>query len=328
MINMITCEFCSRQFKPRGIKLHTNRCAAAKDARRRHHLRLPVNADALEHILSFLSNQSQTKLQAATGDRYQGCVPHLAQVCCRCENDNPATHRGLCLECDSRTPGFTPLFTTTEVRKTYGVSSLSGVPYEPRYYYTLFKRRDVEDHLIKLHGSKKAWVRFVAARAARIKKLAATKEANRKLHIEIMRGLSPECRTYLLHFAPSNPNAFRACANRFETLTCALRSRGLALQPDSSMCREFVLGVNADTLDDVVDTMEELQFLQMYTEYTSLCAHKINLLVVRDDREWIDLAAMDKEMKAIREDARRTIQARFSRAGFGTSLPRKWTSKL
>ncbi|KAG1702552.1 hypothetical protein DVH05_009501 [Phytophthora capsici] len=52
-----------------------------------------------EEILSYLSNQTLTKLQVATGDHYDGCEPELAQICCKCENDNVSVYRHLCRQC-------------------------------------------------------------------------------------------------------------------------------------------------------------------------------------------------------------------------------------
>ncbi|ETN09804.1 hypothetical protein PPTG_22833 [Phytophthora nicotianae INRA-310] len=58
-----------------------------------------LNESVFEVILSFLSNQTLTKLHGITGDRYEQCEPELAGFCCQCENDNPAIAAGLCRKC-------------------------------------------------------------------------------------------------------------------------------------------------------------------------------------------------------------------------------------
>ncbi|TDH69678.1 uncharacterized protein CCR75_008722 [Bremia lactucae] len=58
-----------------------------------------LNEKIHEEVLSFLGNQTLTKLQMITGDHYQQCEPELAAYCCQCENDNPIAKRRLCRRC-------------------------------------------------------------------------------------------------------------------------------------------------------------------------------------------------------------------------------------
>ncbi|KAF1792225.1 hypothetical protein GQ600_430 [Phytophthora cactorum] len=55
-----------------------------------------LNEAIHEEILSFLSNQTRTKMQMITGDRYEQGEPLLARYCCECENDNPPVWRSFC----------------------------------------------------------------------------------------------------------------------------------------------------------------------------------------------------------------------------------------
>ncbi|KAF1792229.1 hypothetical protein GQ600_434 [Phytophthora cactorum] len=101
------CEYCDREFTTRGISLHHKKCAKkqAHDkaaARKIRSYKFSILNEAVhEEILSFLSNQTLTKMQMITGDRYQQCEPELARYCCKCENDNPVIIAGLCRQCAS-----------------------------------------------------------------------------------------------------------------------------------------------------------------------------------------------------------------------------------
>ncbi|KAG3141324.1 hypothetical protein PI124_g8648 [Phytophthora idaei] len=71
------CEYCDKKFTTRGMSLHQKKCvkkqahdkAAAKKTR--FYKFSILNEAVHEEILSFLSNQTLTKMQMITGDRYQ-----------------------------------------------------------------------------------------------------------------------------------------------------------------------------------------------------------------------------------------------------------------
>ncbi|KAF1784763.1 hypothetical protein GQ600_12813 [Phytophthora cactorum] len=89
------CEYCDKQFTTRGIPLHQKKCVKkqahdkAEAKKTRSYNFCILNEAIYEEILSFLNNQTLTKMQMITGDRYQQCEPVLARYCCKCENDNP-----------------------------------------------------------------------------------------------------------------------------------------------------------------------------------------------------------------------------------------------
>ncbi|ETL40988.1 hypothetical protein L916_07940, partial [Phytophthora nicotianae] len=101
------CEYCDKQFTTRGLSLHQKKCAEkqahdkAEAKKTRSFKFCIVNEAIFEEILSFLSNQTLTKMQMITGDHYQECEPELSRYCCKCENDNPIIRRSLCLKCFS-----------------------------------------------------------------------------------------------------------------------------------------------------------------------------------------------------------------------------------
>eukprot|EP00644_Phytophthora_capsici_P016112 jgi/Phyca11/528281/estExt2_fgenesh1_pm.C_PHYCAscaffold_280043 len=81
-----------------------------------------ASEDVFELILSFLSNQTLTKLHAITGDFYPNCEPDLAPFCCACDNDNPKVFDGVCRRCQSKKDGYTSFVekevATTETNKS------------------------------------------------------------------------------------------------------------------------------------------------------------------------------------------------------------------
>lgn len=84
-----------------------------------------LNDKIFEHILSFLSNQTLTKLQGITGDNYPNCEPAIARFCCRCENNKPAIFYNLCRECESKHKSYNPNTTAAMARMVYGVQDFS-----------------------------------------------------------------------------------------------------------------------------------------------------------------------------------------------------------
>ncbi|KAG2824941.1 hypothetical protein PC129_g7781 [Phytophthora cactorum] len=79
------CEYCDKEFTTRGISLHLKKCPAkqAHDkaaAKKTRSYKFSILNEAVhEEILSFLGNQTLTKMQMITGDRYQQYEPALAR---------------------------------------------------------------------------------------------------------------------------------------------------------------------------------------------------------------------------------------------------------
>ncbi|KAG4055561.1 hypothetical protein PC123_g9342 [Phytophthora cactorum] len=99
------CDYCEKEFTTRGMTSHLKKCIkkqahdiATAEKTRTYNFSI-LNESVHEVIVSFLSNQTLTKLQMITGDHFEECEPELAGFCCECENDNPVIAGGLCRKC-------------------------------------------------------------------------------------------------------------------------------------------------------------------------------------------------------------------------------------
>ncbi|KAG2911587.1 hypothetical protein PC115_g12513 [Phytophthora cactorum] len=95
------CDYCEKEFTTRGMTSHLKKCIkkrahdiATAEKTRTYNFSI-LNESVHEVIVSFLSNQTLTKLQMITGDHFEECEPELAGFCCECENDNPVIAGGL-----------------------------------------------------------------------------------------------------------------------------------------------------------------------------------------------------------------------------------------
>ncbi|ETI48368.1 hypothetical protein F441_07569 [Phytophthora nicotianae CJ01A1] len=180
------CEYCDKEFTTRGIPLHQKKCtkkqahdkAAAKKTR--SYKFSVINEDVHEEILSFLSNQTLTKMQMIIGDRYEQCEPELARYCCKCENDNPAIFSGMCRQCESDCHRYR--FELADKRmalEKYGITKkdLYSIPQICGKRYDPIR---LENYMIEKCGSKMEWVRYLAKRDVRRKKARATRKRNKE----------------------------------------------------------------------------------------------------------------------------------------------------
>ncbi|EGZ26726.1 hypothetical protein PHYSODRAFT_469108 [Phytophthora sojae] len=264
---------------------HQNKCAEKQahdiaEAKKPRCYRFSiVDEGVFENVLKFLGNQTLTKLQMLTGDRYDQCEPELAKYCCKCENDNPVILHGLCRECESERSDYMPR-TTKEVAKLhYGVrdKDFRFIPCEVRKHYTLFDRVTLESHMIRTCGSKMDWVRDIAKRDTRKKRLHATlhkKEEETKVYLE---SLAPGFASYVggVGCKKTDKEELQQCSQRYVALTEALKARGLKLRADSPLCRDFITS-GYGQIERVVDTMEEMNFLFTHTSYARRCNSKID----------------------------------------------------
>ncbi|KAK1931198.1 hypothetical protein P3T76_013387 [Phytophthora citrophthora] len=261
------------------------RGVAADPSRIRHigpfeHLYI-VNEDVFELVLSFLSNQTLTKLHSITGDFYPNCEPDLAPFCCACDNDNPKVFNGVCRHCQSKMDGYT-LFVEKEVATTvYGLkirdlAVVPAYPYNGHQDAILYHRVDLENYLITKFGSKLGWLRDIARRnevERTIEGMQQQDQEERKVFVE---SLAPGFAVYavLINMQETNKSLLWQSSQRFTALLTALKSRGLQLRPGSKLCEQFIVGGNGD-IASIVDTMEEMRFLNGCTDYTRRCQRKI-----------------------------------------------------
>ncbi|GMF27404.1 unnamed protein product [Phytophthora fragariaefolia] len=327
------CAFCSRMFTARGMTRHQNKCAkkqahdsAAAKKPRAYRFSI-LNEAVFEHVLEFLSNQSLTKLQMLTGDRYDRCEPELARYCCQCENDNPVMLNGLCRECESELPTYMPC-TTKETAKThYGVrdKDFPRIPCQVRKHYTLFDRITLEDHMIRTCGSKMAWVRDIAKRDTRKKKLNATLHKKEKEETKFLESLAPGFAVYIasVGFKKTDKEVLQEWSRRYVVLIQALQVRRLKLWEDSRLCNDFITA-GFGQVEEVVDTMEEMNFLFAHTSYSRRCENKIHNMCDNGLSEWYPRGEFREMMQDCRNEAKIELCIEYLEDRKGLTLPRKW----
>ncbi|KAG1702553.1 hypothetical protein DVH05_009502 [Phytophthora capsici] len=188
-----SCKYCSKSFTSRGLSLHQRKCSMKlahekKEAKKTRAYKFCIlNESVHEEILSFLSNQTLTKMQLITGDHYEGCEPELAKICCKCENDNFTIGCFLCRQCAQKWPvyRFGRLLRVTKAmaNKFYGVKlrDLSTLEYERSSGSCLYDRATLENFMLKSYGSKKGLLRHLVNVRARWEKAEAEKWRRKKL---------------------------------------------------------------------------------------------------------------------------------------------------
>ncbi|KAK1931418.1 hypothetical protein P3T76_013174 [Phytophthora citrophthora] len=123
----VECEFCGKSYKARGLTHHQNSYGRRR-IKRRDICFESTNVNAFAHILSFLSNQSVVKLQAATGAIYAGSNTAVSAGCFPCEKDELVIANGLCLGCNrAKTQGIRETITTTDARKLYRIHDINNM---------------------------------------------------------------------------------------------------------------------------------------------------------------------------------------------------------
>lgn len=214
----VACTFCGKTFKERGLNRHQKYCKSKmkiESSAEPHGYKIClINYHVFECVLSFLSNQSLTKLQAITGDRYPKCERALSSYCCPCENDKLAVVEGLCSDCAAvKINNYFPQITSTEARSVYGVKNLP--------YRALYNRDDVEKQMIATYGSTLEWLRISIAKNSR----AAKRHAKRTIPIGFAYFLRKQdfCTESFDH------KARRRAGQRFIELKTALEARGFSL---------------------------------------------------------------------------------------------------
>jgi DNA-binding transcriptional MerR regulator len=325
-----TCEFCGNSFTTRGLKRHQKRCqrtdeeAPAKTQRGYNFCIL--HETLFEIVLSFLNNQTLTKLQMITGDRYPNCEPQLARYCCRCEKDNPVITHGLCLDCNVHSDFRRSSVPLALVREKYFVTDKDFQRMSPflqrQRYYTLYDVEKLEILKTWTHDSKLAWVRKIAQQDMRRQELAAEKQ-ERRAYLE---SLAPGFAAYIegIKCKRRGKAGLKQASERFLSVKAALAQRGLDLETDAKQCMEFVLTGSGD-MNEVVNVTEEHKFLFSLESYPGLARDVcVKLEIARKRRDGIYYASeADRERQAtwIAE-----LCVRFLQNNRGLTLPRKWES--
>jgi hypothetical protein len=209
------------------------------------------------YLLSFLSNQSQTKLQLVTGDRYPSCESRRSRCCCACEEDNPALFDGPCSACVATKLLNRPLISKMNARRLYCLEGFLGVSCDSAQQYT---PAALDEHALKVFGSHLQWLRrkdepetFLASLPVAFVGYIMTME------------LAFEAKTDLLQYN-----------ERLGMLATALEQRELELRTDSRLWNQFILS-GMGNVERIVDDMEERAFLLKHTAYTVLCRKEIRM---------------------------------------------------
>lgn len=178
-----SCEYCNKTFTSRGLSLHQRKCSKnlsheTNEAKKTRAYKFCIlNEYIHEEILSFLGNQTLTKMQMITGDHYEGCEPELAKICCKCENDNFTIGGFLCQQCSQSWRSYRPRTTKRVAKTVYGLedNDLAALPRNYEGSSCLYERSDLMDFISRTCGSKKQFLRRLVRVRARWEKYEAAK---------------------------------------------------------------------------------------------------------------------------------------------------------
>ncbi|KAG7376994.1 hypothetical protein PHYPSEUDO_012349 [Phytophthora pseudosyringae] len=258
------CEYCNKEFTTRGIPLHQKKCAKkrthdkAADKKTRAYKFCILNEAIHEEILTFLSNQTLTKMQMITGDRYRQCEPELAVYCCKCEDDNPAIQCGLCRECESKGYWGSHLRPVTKrvAKDKYGVreKDFTAISFHGGQRYD---RITLENYMIKTCGSKMEWVRCLVRRDITKKRALTTRKRKQEELDALLMSLAPGFAPYVwaIGFKETDKDLLEQCSRRFIALTVKVEERGLQLLASSDVCKEFITA-GIGTIEGVLRSTE------------------------------------------------------------------------
>ncbi|KAH7462569.1 hypothetical protein KRP22_004989 [Phytophthora ramorum] len=331
------CEFCGKTFTTRGMSRHHSSCSKKRESdkavakRTRSYNFMILNAGVFQTVLSFLGNQTLTKLQMISGENYPQCEPQLARYCCKCENDNPVILQGLCRQCESQLDSYMPRTIKEIAKNNYGVKDqdFHSIPCEVRKRYTLFDRITLENHMIRTCGSKMRWVRYLAKKDCRKKKLNATLRRKDEEADAFLEQLAPGFAEYVsaIGFKKRDKELFKPCSRRFVELKAALGKRGLTIRSDSRLCKDYITAGHGN-IGSVVDTMEEMNFLFTHTDYPKRCENKIDRIrsdEFGDFHMWYPRVEYRDMLQGCRDEAKIELCVEYlGKNDKGLKLPRKW----
>ncbi|KAG1702499.1 hypothetical protein DVH05_009449 [Phytophthora capsici] len=258
-------------------------------------------------------------MQMITGDHYPNCEPDLAKWCCKCENDNLTIFGHLCRECKYSSNFYSRWMTKENAQKFYGVKDFSGINEESTYVNCNYDICVLENYMLRVCGSKMAWLREVARQHVKREEAYRRKEERKS----VIAQLDPDFKEYihLLKLSRSGKCArytdLEKCQTKFKELKEVLTERGLPPRPDFYNCKRFIM-TKSGNLDQVVDNMEEKHFLFTQTEYQRLSGDSINA-----DRRWFV-----RETYQVNEVVKKNIKAglcvQYLQDNKGVTIPQKW----
>ncbi|KAL3669898.1 hypothetical protein V7S43_005273 [Phytophthora oleae] len=257
------CEYCSKTFTSRGMSLHQKKCSKklaldqAEAKKTRSYKFCILNESIHEEILSFLSNQTLTKMEMLTGDHYDGCEPELAKICCKCENDNFTIGCFLCRQCIQSWPSYRKRVTKTMANKFYGVrvKDLDNLPFEDRGSSCLYERVTLEKFMLKTCGSKKEWLRHLVTVRARWNKAEAAQSRRQRVYDFLWRRAPELARSVKTgHYKDLDMKDKEQWYPRFEALKAAFCECGLLFlgHVDSTPCKDYIKN-GIGSIQDVVN---------------------------------------------------------------------------
>ncbi|GMF13089.1 unnamed protein product [Phytophthora lilii] len=249
---------------------------------------------------------------SVTGDSYPKCEPQLAKFCCACENDNPVILRKLCRECEAKQSDYSPSVELGVATEVYGLKrwQLSGFRHGSRFCAESYYRIDLDNYMVATFGSKIGWVREIARRDSVGRTLEARQQQKQEERNALLERLVPHFAIYatLIDLEEIDITALRQCSQRFASLAEALDSRRLGLKPNSEVCARFI-SIGQGDLKDIVDTMEEENFLLSCTDYSQRCH-----LQIHDGRS----------RREYQEEVKRELCITYLENSRGLRLPHKW----
>ncbi|TDH71757.1 hypothetical protein CCR75_006870 [Bremia lactucae] len=239
----VPCENCNKLFTTRGISRHQKTCISKvvgnhKKAEKTYRFCI-LNEEIYEEFLSFLGNQTLTKLQMATGDHYQQCEPELAEYCCQCENDNPIAKRNLCRQC-LLSKGYSEIVHPKTARRQYGFTGehlqhCTGIVYAASFWV---KNGLAQRQIAKLDNRRKQTQR--------------TRIAYEQVGQEFATFMK---KTKLINRDEDDLNE---CRERYFTLKAKVKEHGLPFQPTAFSCKIYIndgIGSFEEVIQSVADTI-------------------------------------------------------------------------
>lgn len=142
----------------------------------------------------------------------------------------------------------------------------------------LYRVVDVEKYVVMKFGSYLAFAHEKKERTARKQQrqntLRRNKEEKQQRFLEYLQYNNIEYREVCNYsemadelYEKCDIDGLLDCVNRFHELKGALLQKQCILRNDSKLCKMYVEGETEHTLEEVVDTMEEMKFLFTHTNY-------------------------------------------------------------
>ncbi|KAK1931206.1 hypothetical protein P3T76_013395 [Phytophthora citrophthora] len=200
-------------------------------------------------------------MQTITGDRYDDCEPELAQICCKCENDNFTIGCFLCRQCLQSRPSYRSRVTKTMANKFYGVKvkDLDKLPFEDRENSCLYERVVLENFMLKTCGSKKELLRHLVKVRARWKKAEASKIRRKRVY-EFLWYRAPELAQSVKsgHYKDLDMKDKEEWYPRFESLKAAFQECCFVFSGyiDSTSCKDYIKN-GIGSVQDVINVVRQ-----------------------------------------------------------------------